>query len=466
MAAGRYADAVPVYRELVAAVPGNAGLLLNLGMALHLSGRDEDALPHLEAATRLQPDLLPAFLFLGTSRLALGRLEEAVAPLQRVLRLQPDHRDARSMLVEALMGLERYEDALTHLRRLTRAAPDDPAAWFALGTTYEELRGRAFESLMQVDPEGAFALALVGDARMRRGQRTAAFHFYRMALEKDPSFRGLHAAVARIYRAAGHDDWAAREDAREKALPPADCTRGGLECDFAAGRHEQVVAAAARARTARGFYWSVRAYDELARRSFARLVALPASVHSHEWQAQVARDERRHAESVDHWRRAVALSPEDPRLRVELAISLRLGGQLAEAEKLLQETLVLDPDAPEANSLMGDVLLARQDAERAIPYLEKAVRAGPSPAPHDEGALGRAYALVGRHADAIPHLRNALPADTDGSLRLQLGRAYQATGQTEAARAALADYETFRKARQADEEREREGSALTPPEGR
>jgi predicted Zn-dependent protease len=151
---------------------------------------------------------------------------------------------------------------------------------------------------------------------------------------------------------------------------------------------------------------------------------------------------------------------------VELAVSLRLSGRLAEAEKLLQETLVLDPDAPEANSLMGDVLLARQDAQRAIPYLEKAVGAGPSAPPHDEGALGRAYALVGRHADAIPHLRNALPADTDGSLRLQLGRAYQATGQAEAARAALADYEAFRKARQADEEREREDSALAPPEGR
>ena len=37
-------------------------------------------------------------------------------------------------------------------------------------------------------------------------------------------------------------------------------------------------------------------------------------------------------------------------------------------------------------------------------------------------------------------------ADVDGSLRLQLARAYQAAGQAEQARAALKDYEEFRKA--------------------
>jgi predicted Zn-dependent protease len=46
MAAGRYAEAVPVYRDLVKAVPGNPGLVLNLGMALHLAGQDQEALPH------------------------------------------------------------------------------------------------------------------------------------------------------------------------------------------------------------------------------------------------------------------------------------------------------------------------------------------------------------------------------------------------------------------------------------
>src|SRR6266496_2215766 len=82
MAAGRYAEAAATYRELVRAIPGNAGLLVNLGMALHLSGRVQEAIPQLEAALRLDPGSLPANLFLGAANLRLGRGEAAVAPLR------------------------------------------------------------------------------------------------------------------------------------------------------------------------------------------------------------------------------------------------------------------------------------------------------------------------------------------------------------------------------------------------
>jgi len=57
-------------------------------------------------------------------------------------------------------------------------------------------------------------------------------------------------------------------------------------------------------------------------------------------------------------------------------------------------------------------------------------------------------------------LKQSLESDTDGSLRLQLGRAYQATGQTELARAALKDYEEFRRAAAGPPAE----PAVTPPE--
>ena len=50
MASGKFADAIPLYRELNRAVPNNAGLMLNLGMALHMAGEDRKAIPQLEAA--------------------------------------------------------------------------------------------------------------------------------------------------------------------------------------------------------------------------------------------------------------------------------------------------------------------------------------------------------------------------------------------------------------------------------
>jgi predicted Zn-dependent protease len=464
MAAGRYAEAAAVYRELVRSTPGNAGLLVNLGMALHLAGKDEDAIPPLEGALRLQPDSVPGNLFLGAARLGAGRGAASVAPLQKAVRLQPDNLDARSMLAEALLGLGRLAEAEPHLRRLTALAPTDPAAWFNLGKAYEDLAAQSFDALVDRDPESAYAVALVAEAKRKEGQRTAAFPLYRQALERRPEMRGLHAALAAIYRESGHADWAAIEDGRERRLPRADCARDTLECAFAAGRYGDVVAAAAPLKTPEAAYWLARSYDELARQALARLTALPPSVHSHEWLAQIARRGRRYAESAQHWRQALALAPGDPRLMTELAVTLRMNRDLAGAQRLLEDVLRKAPDAPEPNYLLGDLLLARDEPERAIPLLEKAVKEAPEE-PHGQGALGRAYALVGRPADAIPHLKEALPVDADGSLRLQLARAYQAAGRTELARAAMKDYEDFKKAMPDGADPGAPPAAITPPDG-
>jgi predicted Zn-dependent protease len=454
MAAGRYAEAIPVYRDLVQALPGNPGLLVNLGMALHLSGQDAEAVPPLEAALRLQPDLLPAALFLGASNLRLGRLSAAVAPLTTAVRLQPENTDARSLLIEALLGLDRHAAAEPHLRRLSERLPADPATWFNLGATYEALEAQALDDLVGRHPESPFALAAAADARLRQNQRTAAFHLYRQALERAPRLRGVHAAVAEIYRTEGHPDWAAVEEEKERALPALDCPREALACRFAAGQYRGVAAAAAN--SAEVSYWRARAYRELAAQAFGRLAALPPSPQSHQRMADLRRSERRYAEAAEHWRQAIALAPADPRLKLQLAVTLRLDHDFAGAQQALDDVLKSVPDDPQANYLLGDVLLAQQQPERAIPFLEKAIRLDPRQ-PHAHGALGRAYALVGRAADAIPHLKQALPADEDGSLRYQLARAYQSTGQTEQARLALADYEQFRSALQI------ESPPITPP---
>jgi predicted Zn-dependent protease len=461
MAAGRYAEAVPVYRDLVAAVPRNPGLLLNLGMALHLAGEDEEALAPLQAALELQPGLLPANLFLGASNLRLGRAKAAVVPLQKAVRLDPSHRAALSMLAEALVASERYAEAEPHLRRLARLVPADPAAWFNLGNAYEELAGRAFAELRERYPDSSFGLALAAEARSKQDQPNAAFQLYRKAIERAPEIRGLHAAVARIYRSAGHPEWAAVEEQRERRRPRPDCARERLECAFRERKYHAVIDSAARSGGPEALYWRSRAYGELALQAFGRLAALPASALLHERLAEVNRSARRYPDSVEHWRRAIALSPKDPRLRMELAVTLRQDRDFAGAQQVLEELLVAAPDAPDLNYYLADVLLARDEPARAIPFLEKALTLEPGAA-HAHGALGRAYALVGRAADAITQLKQALPADVDGSLRYQLARAYQANGQAEEARQALQDYEEFRKSSLAGPEPGDE-AAITPP---
>ena len=461
MAGGRYAEAASLYRGLAAAAPGNAGLQLNLGMALQLSGADREALAPLAAAERLDPGSFPAAFFLGAARMRLGQPRTAVAPLSKAVRLRPDDAKARSLLAASLLATERPADAAPHLERLSRLTPDDASVWLELGRAYEAIATRAFEALVGRDPESAQALALVAEARQDGGQPEAALGLYRKAIERAPAMRGLHAAVARLYRETGHPDWAAVEDERERRLAAPDCARTPLECRFAEAKHGEVLRSGASSSAPAAAYWVARSANVLAGEAFARLEALPPSAPLSEWRAAQLRDEGRYAESAAEWRRALALAPGDPSRRQELAVTLRLARDLDGAESVLRELLRDLPDSASANYLLGDVLLARQQPEPSLPLLQKAVRLAPGLA-QAHGALGRAYALVGREAEAIPELEKALRVDEDGSLHFQLARAYQAVGRSADAERALGAWRSLREGAAAPDAADAKPT-LTPP---
>ena len=85
----------------------------------------------------------------------------------------------------------------------------------------------------------------------------------------------------------------------------------------------------------------------------------------------------------------------------------------------------------------GDTVTRVEGAGVGLRYLEKAAKADPKLAPA-RGALGRALLELGRAAESIPHLEAAAP--TDPALLLPLSRAYKATGRTEDAVRAEAEY--------------------------
>src|SRR5882724_454419 len=147
MAEGKFVESIVLYRELNQAVPNNPGLMLNLGMALHMAGEERKAIPQLEAAVKLDPSLTPAWLFLGAARLKLGRPSTAVEALKIVLRLQPDHRDALAMLAATSLSLGRAAQAAEHYKKLADLDPKRSAAWYGLGRSYESLSIRAFDEL-------------------------------------------------------------------------------------------------------------------------------------------------------------------------------------------------------------------------------------------------------------------------------------------------------------------------------
>lgn len=453
LAAGRFGDAARIYQSLVDTLPGNTGLQLNLGLALHMAGDHARAIPHLEKVLQAQPGALPALLSLGTAWLQMNQPARAVDPLSKAVAQQPANVDARGMLANALLALNRAAEAAPHFRRLSTLTPHDPRAWSGLGKCYELLAGKTFETM---DKASAEWLSLIAETRLIRGQNRAAFYFYRQALEKKPGMRGLHAALASVYRAAGNGDWAATEEAKEKTQPRANCVTEKAECDFAAGRYLEAAAG-------KSAYWSVRAYNELATRAFAQLGKLPPSVDLYMLKAEIASQRGQMVEAAKEYGAALRLAPGDPRLEREYAAALYFARDYEKALPLLEKEMLRDPRNAEVYFFIGDSHLRQEKPEEAITPLRAAVAYDAKLLPA-QAALGQALSRTGKPVEAIPYLEAALPIDEDGSLQYQLSRAYQASGDSGKARAALAKYQEIQRKLEDDKRDLEEQVKITPPQ--
>jgi predicted Zn-dependent protease len=191
--------------------------------------------------------------------------------------LEPDYPDVRAMLGDALLELGRPGEAVEHYQKLTQLRPQEPGGWAGLGQSYEKLAKDAFSQLEKTAPESAYTLAVLANVRATQQQFSSAFFLYKQALEKNSGLRGVHQALAEIYRRTEHPDWAAVEARKEEALPPLNCETERLDCSWRDGRVDEMLRLAKAAAPPQSSYWQVRAYDRLAAQSFEKLSELPLS---------------------------------------------------------------------------------------------------------------------------------------------------------------------------------------------
>jgi tetratricopeptide (TPR) repeat protein len=447
MADKHYTEAIPIYEHLVKAVPGNPGLLLNLALAEEMAGRPARAIPNFEAVLKAQPDNIPALASLSMARLQLNQSREAIAPLRKLVALAPKDLNAIGMLAGAELNENLLDDAAQHYRQLTLADDSDPRAWYGLGKSYEGLATRTFERLNKLAPQSAYVAVLLADTRLQRRQFRSAFFFYREAQKTLPDLPGLHAGLSFLYRETDHADWAAAEQKNEEALPPPDCAEQAAACAFLSGHPLDAVQTVPPTASPAALFWVTKSYNQLAGSAFEHLSQLPESVQIHAMKAQTYRDHRQNGEAVKEWRAALALAPDDAKLKRELAAALFDAQDYQSALPLLKELLTQEPKAPDLNFLLGTSLFRTEQAEKALPYLQLAVQGHEDILPAD-AALGLTLVTLTKYAEAIPYLKKALALDDDGSLHYSLARAYRAAGQTQLAAAAMEQYQKIQKKNQ------------------
>lgn len=463
LAAQRFGEAAALYGELTKEIPNNAGLLLNHGMALHMAGEDARAIAPLEAALKLQPGIPPALLFLGASYLRTGQPGKALGPLEKFVTLDPNHLEARQMIADAATVSGQPARALPHLERLAAAEPKQPALWFLLGRSYEAAAAETFSRIEKQFPESGPFFALLAETRDESSQRRSAFFFYRKALEKSPELRGLRTAIARIYRASEHPEWALSEEAAEAKLGAPQCAPRTAECEFRDGKYQAALRLSRQGQTVNALYWRTKSYRALAGEAFAKLRTLPASVELYRMEAENHRDRGRHVEAAKAWEQALRLAPGQPDLEQELVGALVAQKDYARAQELTGKLLKAEPGSPDLLHLQGEIYLGQQLGEEALPYLEKAVKADGGNLPA-RASLARAYLLAGKAELALPHVNAALPLDTDGSLHFQLARAWQAAGKPDLAKAALEKYQQIQSRRKQQDRLVEEELQITAPQ--
>ena len=372
--------------QAVHATPGDAGLNGHLGMLLQAYQQLDLAELFYQRARAFGPKSFEWAYYLAVVETIHGKTEQAVASARGAVELQPDSRPARMRLAEALL----------------------------LAREPQESR-KIYAVLVAEEPDLALYRYGLGKAAAAAGDRTTALEQYKRACELLPGYGPAHYALAMAYRDGKDMEQAGRQLAlyqkRPKGAPPEDAmmaqvsalNQGGLGRAQAAeqlmndGRPreaavqlEAAVATDPNDETAHAnlvaAYWELHDYPK-AEQHYRVAARLNPSTRAHYVYGLVLYDQKRYAEAVATFHKAVELNPRDNGANTQLGRAMEAQGDLKGAARQYRAALESDPNSRATNYLLGQLLLRSGQGEEAIRCLEKTLE------PVDEKTLRYAQEL-------------------------------------------------------------------------
>ena len=260
MSAGRPAEAVPVYRKLVAGRPDEDSLLLALAWALHDSGETAEAAVCFERLFRKE---LSRKLFTGFAYDELVRIyregkngEALVSVCERAAAAQPEDIGLLRTLGEACLTAGKADEAVRVFQMLTELEPDAPENWCSFGDGWlaagEPAQAEtAYNKAAEIDRAAeTLFFSRLADGLLRAGypeRATAVWEKCLAARSDEPfSWMGLGDGLIRL----GKPDAAAEAYSRAADLLPL--AAGGVwnrlgHCLTKEGLHAHAAAAFAKA---------------------------------------------------------------------------------------------------------------------------------------------------------------------------------------------------------------------------
>lgn len=362
--AGRLAEAVQLYRRILAAEPAHFETLHLLGLARFQCGDVGEALPLIDRALKLQPQSVAALNNRAVVLITLGRPAEAIASLDRVLALQPSHVDAAINRGNALQNLGRHVEAIASYDRAIACAPAAASAYNNRGNAFMAL-GRLGEALASFDaalraaPNYAEAHLNRANTLQALARPAEALACYDQAITRAPNYAAAHFNRGNLLQKLGRV---------AEALASYDCAIA-----IAPGRADLHI---------------------------NRGTALDA-LH-------------RPAEALASYDRALANQPASAQALYNRGNTLKKLGRFAEALASYDAGLRLEPGKVEALVNRADVLCDLDRYEEALAGCDRALAVKPA----DGGALnnrGNILRALGRYDEAILSYSKAVAVAPDNA---------------------------------------------------
>jgi choline-sulfatase len=233
--AGRHAEAVQRFDEVLAVEPNNRYAVLRSGIALLKSGRIEQAIPRLERSTALDPDRAEAHYALADALMRNGQWDRAATHWREVARLQPRRAEAWFNLGVAASASGDPAEALTAYRCAFAIEPDNQEMLAALSHAEaaagdDEVAITHLDRLRQLVGDDDFVeSALLGLLLVRQNRSEEASRWLRAADPGEPRFAEARLELARMEAVAGRT--ASARAALDEALAADPALRTAVVAD-------------------------------------------------------------------------------------------------------------------------------------------------------------------------------------------------------------------------------------------
>lgn len=356
---------------------------LNEALALMNSGRVLEAIRSLKEIVRDDPKSGAAYFYLSTLYTELGEYDAAGRYLLRAIETGANKGACYNQLGMIEYRQKRWRPALGFFEQALKAGvgKDEAMVWRNIGNVQVELFERekalaAYQRALSIQPKDARTRLALGQFYLERNEPETALPELRAAVEIEPSLAGAFAGLGRAYRRLGDRQSSVAVLRKALELNPSD-----QESRYSLG---QVLLALGRRDEGRKELEIYQQVQDRVSRANSNFTAATARLEA---------------------------------------------GDSAQAEKLLEESVMLAPSYGLGLQTFGTVLLERGNPEKAIEFLKRALAVNPLNST-SYFSLGAAYLRLGRLAEALEATKWAVVLnDEDERYRRQLEEIERKLGQ-------------------------------------